>query len=58
MEYRNKIKRRLKEILRAHLEKIPKFDYLISVYPGAVQEGFERLKDEVEELYTKIKERS
>ncbi len=50
---RNKLKRRLKEIVR--LEKLPKpfFNYVLMARPGAAELSFEELKKEIVSLFKK-----
>jgi len=57
---RNRIKRRLREIFRAHSEELPQdHDYVLVVRPGlaeaAEQRGFDWLGERVEEILGKAK---
>ena len=53
---RNKIKRRLREIIKTNLPKIKKgFDIILIIKPNAEKESFRNFKDEVQKILKRAK---
>jgi ribonuclease P protein component len=51
---RNKLKRRMREIIRANYQKIkPSFDFIIIALPQSVKVSFEELKADLETFFNK-----
>lgn len=53
---RNKIKRRMREIIQEEISQIkPGFDFLIIAKPGIINKNYKEIQDEIRSLFKKAK---